>query len=93
MVLRAARLSVTREPSGVGSGQGAVLSSKAAPPERIATLTCAQVLMIVIVWAILLSLPVFEQALPLKSQAILNGEIATIGLALAFTALIMQNRG
>jgi RNA polymerase sigma factor (sigma-70 family) len=88
--LRAARVRGTGEQSGISNGQGAVATQKALP-ERIATLACSQALMIVVIWVILLSLPVFEQTLPAKSQEILNGEIATIGLALAVTTVVMQN--
>lgn len=75
----------------------AVLRDEPAPsPEagapRTGSLTPVAVLLLALVWLVAVGLPVAQVKLPAEMQAIMNSELATIGLALVVTDRIRRKK-
>jgi hypothetical protein len=69
----------------------AELAAKA-KKDGVTSLSTFQVLTLVLVWLVALSTPVAQQTLPPEVQAVLNSEVATVGLAIALTAVIISRK-
>lgn len=67
------------------------LSARAAR-EGLAGLSPLQVLAVVLVWLLAVGVPVAQQALPPEAQTVVSNEYGTLGLGIAITLLIVQNR-
>jgi hypothetical protein len=66
--------------------------SARASRDGIAGFSIMQVLALVLVWLLSVGSPVVQVALPPEAQTVVSNEYATLGIAIAITLLIVQNR-
>jgi hypothetical protein len=59
----------------------------------VAGLSFGQVFILVLAWLMMIGMPIAQQMLPADVQNMITGEVGTIGLGLALTAIIVKNRG
>jgi len=67
------------------------LSAKA-KKDGIGGLSTKQVLVLVLLWLLTIGAPVVQVALPPEAQTVVSNEYATLGLGIAITLVIVQNR-
>jgi hypothetical protein len=83
---------VVRQPVTITGSGTVVQPPRPAAPQRTDTLVCGHALAILLIWVVMVSLPAFEVTMTPRSQVFLGYEIANIGLAIALTVWVQQDR-